>query len=241
LRAKFLVVGIACAYLASANRADAPGASVDVILSAYVAALGGQAAIDKITTRQLEVSPHRAAHLKMYWMAPNKVLSEGHRERQGFDGSDGWYETKRKRVQKLPHSRQDEMETDANPIRFAHLRDLYNQLEPAPPVTLDSTAMDVIAAPNDLGATKFYFDRQTHLLSRMEEFGVTSAYFKHTTEFLDYQEIDGIKFPRHIVRESQEPGSEGDLKLSSVKQNIPLDEAMFHRPEVGKVVSGGKH
>jgi hypothetical protein len=228
--------------LASANHADAPGASVDTILSAYVEALGGRTAIDKIATRQLEVSPHRGARMKMYWRAPNKVLSEGHRERQGFDGSGGWYETKRKRVQRLPHSRQDEIETDANPIRFVHLRDLYNQLDAAPPVTLDSKAMDVIAASNDLGATKFYFDHQSHLLSRIEEFGVTSAYFKHTTEFLDYQEIDGVKLPRHILRESQEPGAEkGDIKLSSVKQNIPLDEAMFHRPDVGKVVSGGKH
>jgi hypothetical protein len=229
-----------CVFVAAG--ADVKTPTVDTILSSYVTALGGQAAIDNITTRQLNVSSSLIKSAKMYWQAPNRVLLEAHRERQGFDGANGWYVTKRKRIQRLSHSRQEELQTDANPIRFIHLKEMYGDLHVEPPKAGESEGMDVIAAPNHIGATRFFFDRESHLLTRIEDFGVSSAYFKQTTEFLDYAEIDGIKLPRRIKRQSEEPGSsKGDLHLSKVKQNVPLDPGIFRKPDIGKVVSGGKH
>jgi hypothetical protein len=234
--------GICFVWVLTAQGADNRTATVDGILSAYVNALGGQTALDKITTRQLTVSSHLFKSAKMYWETPDHVLLEAHRERQGFDGSSGWYETKRKRIQRLPKSRQDELQTDANPIRFVHLKDMYGELNVETPKPGEADGMDVIAAPNHLGATRFFFDRQTHLLAKIEEFGVNSAYFKQTTEFSDYQEIDGIKFPRRITRDSEEPGSNsGDVHLSNIKQNEPLNSSIFRKPDIGKVISGGKH
>lgn len=236
------VAGICFLWVFPAAGADNKVPTVDMILSSYVTALGGQAAIDKITTRQLTVSSHLLKSAKMYWQAPDSVLLEAHRERQGFDGSNGWYETKRKRIQRLQHSRQEDLLTSANPIRFVHLKEMYGELNVEPAKAGESDSMDVIAAPNHVGATKFFFDRQTHLLSRIEDFGANSAYFKQTTEFFDYKEIDGIKLPRRITRESEEPGSDkGDLHVSNVKQNEPLDPEIFRKPDIGKVVSGGKH
>jgi hypothetical protein len=79
------------------------------------------------------------------------------------------------------------------------------------------------------------------LLARIEEFGLTSAYFKHVTEFSDYKEFDGIKIPIRIDRESDEPGAEnGETRLTKIKQNVEVNARLFERPNVAGTVLGGK-
>ncbi len=233
-----LKIGISLLLTALSLRAD----SVDRILASYVTALGGQAAVDHILSRVENVQSGHGAKAKVTWLAPDKVLRVTKHERQGYDGNAAWYETPRKRVQKLQRSVLEELETDANPIRYIHLKDLYRDLETGATARLGDKQMDVIVAPNSLGATKFFFDRSDHLLYRIEEFGVASAYFKHIVEFRDYKELDGIKLPVHIVRSTDEPGAEqGDLHLTRITQNGDVPSQSFQRPSVGTVISGGKH
>jgi hypothetical protein len=219
----------------------AQGPSVDDILQAYVKAVGGPSAIAKIQSRKAEMSLHRGAHVTLFWVSPDRALRIGGHEKQGFDGATGWEETKKKKVQKLPHGRQDELETDANPVRYVRLRDMYHELNVDKPATVDGVLMDVVSAPNALGATRFYFDHGSHLLAQIQEFGVTSAYYKHVIEFEDYKDIDGIRIPTRIERTSDEPGAEkGDVRLSHIEQNVKLDPAIFKKPDVGPIVSGGR-
>ena len=225
-----------CAVVAEPAKAP----PVDETLALYIQALGGQAAIDRITTRELEIrGPHSKATL--FWEAPDKVLRVAH-EREGFDGTGaGWSETKKKKVKKLPKAVRDELETDANPIRYARLKAMYGDLEPGPSAIIDSKSMDVIIAPNNIGSTKFYFDATDHLLVRIEELGLTSAYYKHTIDFSDYRAVDGIQLPYTIHRSSEEPGLEnGTVRVLKVKQNVPLNASIFSKPNIGAVVSGGK-
>lgn len=180
--------------------------------------------------------------MKVYWSAPNRVLREGHREREAYDGANGWFETKRRKIQRLSHSREQELQTEANPIRFIHLKEMFGELNVDTKPSPGAEGMDVISAPNKIGATRFFFDRETHLLARIEEFGTNSAYFTETTEFADYKDVDGIKLPRRILRRSQEPGlGKDDVRLSNIRQNVPLDPEIFRKPDIGKVVVGGKH
>lgn len=234
----FLAIGMGGSCAAQSVAADQ---SVNRIIQAYTNAVGGPAAIDKIQTRKAQLVSHLASHVTVYWAAPNKVLRATRQDKQGFDGATGWEETKKKRIEKLPHARQDELETDANPIRFVHLRDLYHELDLDKPASVDGATMDVLTAPNAIGATRFFFDRSTHLLVRIEEFGVTSAYYKHLILFEDYEDVDGIKIPTRIRRSSDEPGSEkGDVRLTKIEQNVELDANIFRKPDVGPVISGGK-
>jgi hypothetical protein len=214
---------------------------VDKVIQLYIQALGGQGPLDRISSRQLEIKSHSRQKTVYFWQAPNKVLRIKGPERQGSDGSNAWLETKRKKVQKLPRADQEEMETDANPIRYAHLRQMFTDLNSAPRESLDGTPMDVIVSPNHIGSTKLFFDTSTHLLRRIEEFGVSSAYFKHVTEFSNYEEFDGIKLPTQIDRQSEEPGAEkGTVRLSKIKQNIEINAALFNRPNIAATVLGGK-
>jgi hypothetical protein len=226
---------------------DSPAAgsapkSVDEILKLYVQQLGGQAALDRIHDRQIEAGRHHGGKLTFYWQEPDKVQLIAHGERFGSDGGKaGWALSKKKKLTRLPHGELRQMEIDANPVRFAHLKDLYSELQTAPSETLDSQPMDVIVAPNDLGTTKFYFDAQTHLLARIEDLGETSAYYKHITDLSDYQEVNGIHFPFRIVHTSNEPGAKTeDIRISKVDQNIDLRADLFSKPNLGSVVLGGK-
>lgn len=205
--------------------------SVDDVLAAYTRALGGAAAIDRITTREVHGTAGLAAHVTYYWQKPNRVLRIGKRDRIGFDGSAGWIARHGRRVQRLKRGAGPRLEIDANPLRYIHLRQLYSELGPGPPETVDERPMHLIVAPNNLGATKFYFDAGTHLLRRIEETGETSAYYTTSTDFLNYKAVDAIEFPFRIVHSTTEPGgTKEDFRVGKVIENEPLNAAAFSNP-----------
>ncbi len=214
---------------------------IDQILQSYIQAVGGQAAIDRIQTREVSASRHHGPKLTYYWQKPNKVLLITKKEKIGFDGSSGWVLSKKKHITRLAKGAQQPLEMDANPIRYVHLKSLYSEVNSAPPEELNGVKMNVLVTPNDIGATKFYFDPSTHLLVRIDETGETSAYYTQATEFMDYKEVDGIRLPFRIVHTSTEPGiSPEDIRISEIKQNIDLKSDIFSKPNASTVVFGGK-
>jgi hypothetical protein len=216
------------------------GRAADAVIQDYTEAVGGAAAVDRIETREIHAH-HGRRKLIYYWQKPNKVVLVDGKKKTGYDGGSGWILSSKKRVSKLSKGEDKPLEMDANPLRYVHLQRLYSDLSAAAPENLDGRAMDVLVAPNERGATKFYFDRYTHLLVHIEETGETSAYYKHVTDFDDYKDQDGIKFPFRISHESNEPGGDlEEVRISEVKQNIPLQPQIFSRPLGGSVVLGGK-
>ncbi|HMJ60721.1 MAG TPA: hypothetical protein VK493_03120 [Bryobacteraceae bacterium] len=205
--------------------------SVNDVLAAYTGALGGAAAIDRIATREVRGTVGLHAHVTYYWQKPNKVLRLSKRDRIGFDGSGGWITERRGRIRRLGRDAGKRLEADANPLRYVHLREMYSELGPGPPETVDARAMHLIVAPNNLGTTKFYFDAGTHLLRRIEETGETSAYFKTSTDFLNYKTVNAVQFPFRIVHSTTEPGgAKEDLRVSKVIENEPVNAAAFSNP-----------
>ncbi len=221
--------------------ADRAAARVDQILQSYIQAIGGQAAIDRIQTREVRADRRHGPKLTYYWQKPNKVLLVTKKARIGYDGSGGWVLSKKKHITKLAKGAQKPLEMDANPIRYVHLKALYSEIDPAPAEEVDGAKMDVLVAPNDIGVTKFYFDPSTHLLARIEETGETSAYYKQTTELLDYKEVDGVRLPFRIIHSSNEPGiGTEDIRISKIEQNLDLKPDIFSKPNGITVVLGGK-
>jgi hypothetical protein len=228
-----------CIHCAGRSQ-PAPGKPVDDVVRDYVQAIGGMAAVERIETRETHAERHHSK-LTYFWQKPNKVLLVDGKKKSAYDGGSGWMLSSKKRVSKLSKGSEEPLEIDANPIRYAHLRQLYLEVNAAPPETIEGKKMDVVVAPNDLSATKLYFDTSTHLLARVDETGVTSAYFKHVTDFLDYQEQDGVKLPFRIVHHSTEPGIKTEeLRISKVMQNVPLKPDIFKKPAGGGVTLGGK-
>jgi hypothetical protein len=207
--------------------------SVNDVLAAYTSALGGAAAIDRIATREVRGTVGLHAHVTYFWQKPNKILRITKRDRIGFNGGSGWIAVRRGRTRRLGRDAGKRLEIDANPLRYIRLKEMYSELGPGPPETVDARAMHLIVAPNNLGATKFYFDAGTHLLRRIEETGETSAYFKTSTDFLNYQKVNAVRFPFRIVHSTTEPGGpKEDLRVSKVIENEPVNPAAFSNPRV---------
>jgi hypothetical protein len=225
LRSTLLFLGSVCAAL------PAPVGSprgVDEIVEAYVIAAGGAKAIAQIHSREVRGRIHFGAPVTYYWQEPDKVLRIGKHERSGFNGSSGWTYTRSKRTRRLARGAETPMLIDANPLRYVHLRQLYADLNAAPAETFDARRMDVLIAPNNLGATKFYFDAQSHLLRKLEETGETSVYYKSSTEFSNYQPINGVQFPFRIVHSTNQPGGANeDFRVSQVINNVALGPQVF--------------
>lgn len=225
----------------SISSAATPPASPDAVVSQYIQAVGGSAAIDSIRTREIRAKRHHGSKLTYFWQKPNKVLLIDGKKKFGYDGGSGWMLSSKKRVSKLPKGGQISLEIDANPLRYAALKQLYSEINAAPGEMLDDRPMNVLVAPNDLGATKFYFDAASHLLCRVEETGETSAYFKHIVDFADYQTLDGVKLPFRITHNSTEPGAKAEeLRILKVVHNGPLKPEIFVKPAGASVVLGGK-
>ena len=221
--------------------AEAPKITVDSVLQAYVRALGGQAVLELINTRQIEAKVHHVGKVTYYWAKPDKVLRLSHGEKTGFDGASGWVLSRKKKLTRLPKPEQQDLEINANPVRYAHLKELYSDLAAGLPEHVDDRHMDVLIAPNNIGSTKFYFDSVSHLLVRIEDFGIQSAYYKHITEFFDYKNVDGIQFPFRILHTTTEPGEKTeDIRIISVEQNVELKPEVFTKPRIGAVTLGGK-
>jgi hypothetical protein len=205
--------------------------SVNDVLAAYTNALGGAAAIDRITTREIHGRVGLHAGVIYFWQKPNNVLRIGKRNRIGFDGSSGWIVAQHGRTKKLGRGAARPLEMDANPLRYVRLKELYRELNAGPPEMVEARAMQVIVAPNNLGATKFYFDTETHLLRRIEETGETSAYYKTSTDFLDYKTVGAIQYPFRIVHSTTEPGgAKEDFRAGKVIYNAPVNPAAFNNP-----------
>lgn len=214
---------------------------VDAVLADYAKALGGLPAIDAITSRKIKASTSLLGKVELYWQKPNKVLLLDGKARTGYDGSSGFYYSKRKRVRRLQKGQEMPLEIDGNPLRYVHLHQLYSEINAMPQQTVDDTLMDVLVAPNDLAHTTFYFDAHTHLLARVDEKGETSAYFTQTVWFEDYKPVNGVLFPFNITHKTTDKGGpSADFKVKTVEENIPIDPESFSKPQSTKLVLGGK-
>jgi hypothetical protein len=232
-----LVIECPAAILTAANIPPKP---VDQVIANYVRAVGGMEAVERIENREVHANRHHSK-LIYFWQKPNKVLLIDGKKKLGYDGGSGWMVSAKKRVSKLSKGEEEPLLMDANPLRYVHLNQLYSDVQAVPGETLDDRPMDVVVAPNNLGSTKLYFDSSTHLLARVEESGQTSAYFKHVTDFTNYQDQDGVKVPFRIIHDSNEPGGgKEELHISKMIQNVPLKPGIFTKPTTSATVLGGK-
>jgi hypothetical protein len=235
--AKLFLLGGGAAILTAASIPPKP---VDEVIENYIKAVGGMAAVERIDSREVHANSHHSK-LIYYWQKPNKVVLVDGKKRFGYDGGSGWMVSTKKRVSKMSKGQEEPLLMDANPLRYVHLKRLYSEVQAVPGEMVDNRQMDVLVAPNNLGSTKLFFDSGTHLLARVEESGQTSAYFKHVTEFTDYQEQDGLKLPFRIMHDSNEPGEgKEEVHISKVIQNMPLKPGIFNKPTTGATVLGGK-
>ncbi len=216
--------------------------TVKEILAKYVQAIGGKQANEKIKSRTakgtIELSPMGIkGTFENYAVAPNKSVSKvmlaGIGDLlEGFDGTTGWsvnpiQGNRNKQGEELAQAK---ISSDFN--RETNLAGLYPKLEVKGIEKVgDSDAYVVVGTPaNNLPADTFYFDTKSGLLVRQDTTSITpEGRTPGKTFFEDYRDVDGVKIP--FKTRSVLPQFEIVTTYTEVKNNVPIEDAMFAKPK----------
>jgi hypothetical protein len=213
--------------------------SADDIFNKYIAAIGGQAGIDKLKTRTAKGTIAQAngnafqfellqSGDKFYFMI---TTPQGAFER-GFDGQVGWEKTARG-VREITGGELATFKAGNGLFVLISLKDQYAR---PPRVRRDKIGdRDVYVtdgATADGKRLRFYFDATTGLLVRRVTFTPTMVgNIPDQLDVEDYREIDGVKFgfiARSSTIESGNPVS--TRTFTEMKVNTAVDDSKFKMP-----------
>jgi hypothetical protein len=214
--------------------------SVDQILDKYITALGGRAAIEKHTSRvskgTLEIpDAGLSGSVEVSEKAPGKSLTIIELPgvglvREGSDGSVAWSEDPQTGLRdKAGNELADALRGAAfNPE--LRMKTLYKTLEVVGKETIGARAAYVVLATPEAGsATRMYFDAETGLLLRQAATRDTPQGAIDVDVFMDeYRDFDGVK--EAVTVRQVTPMFTLIIRLSEVKHNVALDDAIFKRP-----------
>jgi CubicO group peptidase (beta-lactamase class C family) len=219
----------------------------DEVLASYVTALGGRAAIEKITSRvakgNFEVSGiAMSGPVEIYAKAPNLMLlvlqMPGQETfKDGFDGTVGWEQNPDDGITDKAGLEAGSAMRDADFYQPLKLRLQYPNLTfkgtgkvslgKGGAAKVEEREAQVLEAPRAGSPRRFYFDRVNGLLLRTEEWDAAGK-ITEAVEYQDYREVDGVKvaFTFHIIQDLH-----FTIKLSEVKHNVPIDDTIFVKPK----------
>ena len=226
--------------------------AVAEILSKYVAALGGEQALRRITsrvitgTREVPLGPAgldpMPGEFTIYQKAPNLTLSVSRTDRaaiaDGFDGTTAWAQNAAGAVNILQDPDQGRARRGANFYEALELAKNYTRMDVvgiAPIGTRE--AYEVIGFPEGDTPERLYFDRQTGLLLRRAVYLETVAGPSPLqVDFDDYRDIGGgVKMP-FLIRmnpagQRLELGTSSTYRVTRIQTGVALDDSRFVRPQ----------
>lgn len=219
----------------------APTASVDTVIDRYLQALGGKAALEKLTSRltrgAILPAEGESIPLEVYWKAPDRWLQvigapdEG-LMRAGFDGKMGWTQDSEGRVQEMTGDMLATVQHSGAFFQQARLRDLYPKMTLKGAGKAGDREVQLIEATRADGSPEtLYFARDTGLLIR-RDLVRQSPRGRQTTEitYEDYRVVDGVRIPFLTRHRRGAAVPDLTIKVDEVKHNVAVDDARFSRP-----------
>jgi hypothetical protein len=215
--------------------------AVDQVLDNYVRALGGRAALEKLTSRASKgtfefPAMGVSAPVEIYEKAPNKSLRildiPGYGKiREGFDGAVGWSEDPQSGLREKSGAELAEAKRDAEfylPLKF---KEIYKKLSLIGRQKVgDREAYLIEAAPAEGNPERLYFDIQTGLLMRQDsERETPQGKLLMETYLEDYREVEGVKEP-FLIRVNS-PAFSFTIRLQEVKHNVEIEDSRFSKPQ----------
>lgn len=211
--------------------------TADQLIDNYIQALGGAAAIGRITSREEKGTTTLAGQpvgIELFDEDPNKqaVLwhaSAGDRTTV-FDGHAGWFSMPGRPVRDMQSSEVDAAQMDADLHFPLHIRQAFDELRVEYPEKIAGREAYVISCKRvGKPLVKLYFDEQSGLLKRLVQFAQSPLGVVPTQiDYDDYRRVDGVQIPyRRVVAR---PGESSTIQIEQIRQNIPMDDAVFGRP-----------
>ena len=216
-----------------------PLPTADSVYSKYIAAVGGQANVDKIKSRTVTgtvAQPNGTVTFDISQAAPDKfhikaTTPTGAFER-GFNGSVGW-EKGPQGVRALSPAEVAQLQNSIGLFRHIRLKEQFTSMRARGTQKIgDRVTYMVIGTTADNRQERLFFDTITGLLVRRISYMPTLlGLIPEQIDFDDYRDVDGIKFPFTVRVSSIEVGNPVSTRtFSEMKLNAAVDEAKFNIP-----------
>jgi photosynthetic reaction center cytochrome c subunit len=221
--------------------AEDPGASsaaiVDPILEKYIAALGGTASLQKVTSRIEKGSADlsgKQVPIDIYVQAPDKRVSEMHLPNgdsiTAFNGTGGWLSVPGRPTQWMGSGESDASRLDADLYLPLRMKQTFTEFRVLPSSKIDGRDVNVLQCLREgKPPVNFYFDTQSGLLVRLVRYVDTALGLNPTQiDYADYRDSGGVKIPYRwtIAR----PRGRFTIQIEQVQQNVPIDGQKFAQP-----------
>ena len=210
----------------------------DAIVNKYIEAIGGSAAIKKVTTRMesgIASFFGREMPVEIYDKSPRKRLTVIHLpdgdNATGFDGAQGWLAFPHRPLLSMSRGELEDAKLESDLQFPLHLKELFSDVRTGRPETLNGhETYQLVAFASRQPRARLYFEQRSGLLLRLCLYASTPLGPNPTrTDFDDYRPVDGVQVPfRRIIAR---PSGKFTIQLTEVKQNVAIDDAKFTKPQ----------
>lgn len=221
----------------TADAKDNTGPPAEQLLDKYLKAVGGAAAIDRISSLVMKGTIDfggKSLPIDIYSKDPDKRISFTHMPEgdsvTGFNGREGWLGTPGHPLREMHGSDLDGASMDADLHLATHFKAMFSQMAVRGTQKVDAhDAYVVVGLREGKPPIRLYFDEQSGLLVRLVRFGETALGWLPTQiDYADYRDTNGVKIPYRWTL--ARPNGRFTIEVSDVKQNIPVDDAKFAKP-----------
>ena len=223
---------------AAAPKLPANLPTVSQLLESYVRALGGSAAIEKITTRVEKGSTTfhgQSLSVEVFTQAPDRQSIVRHSSAgenvTTFDGQAGWSSAPNRPPREMHDADLAAARLDADLQFPLHIQQIFPELRLEYPEKInDRDAYLLRAIREGQPPLRLYFDEQSGLLIRMVRYAETPLGRNPTQiDYADYREVDGVQVPFRVT--TSQPGNTNTIQFDEVRQNVPIEAAKFAKPK----------
>jgi len=229
------------AFTSVSRAADAP--SLDSILANHITAIGGKAALEKISSRVMKIKIHVEtlgdSEGTLFAKAPNKVMSQielggSGTMNEGFDGAVAWAKTPWEGLREKTGDELAKVKRDAEFHRELKLKTLYPDLAYKGTEKVEGEdALVLESKPTPTSKERFFYSAKTSLLIRQES-ELEGPQGRITVSQLaqDYKAVDGIKYPHLLKMKISAGGQTFELNwnVTEVKHDVKIEDAKFTKP-----------
>jgi photosynthetic reaction center cytochrome c subunit len=219
------------------DKKENAGPTADQLLDKYVQAVGGTAAIDKVTTRVMKGTIDfggKSLPVDIYSKDPEKRISFTHMPGgdsvTAFNGHEGWLGTPGHPLREMHGSDLDGAAIDADLHLATHFKPMFSDMQVHGTEKVgDQEAYVVVGQREGKPPIRLYFDQQSGLLVRLLRFGDTALGLLPTQiDYADYRDTHGVKIPYRWTL--ARPSGRFTIQVNDVQQNVAVDDAEFAKP-----------
>jgi photosynthetic reaction center cytochrome c subunit len=207
------------------------------MIDAYIRALGGAAAIERITSREEIGSTTvggQAIRTEVFDQDPDKQTVIRHLPAGDgmtvFNGHEGWTSMPGRPVRDMHGADLDGAQIDADLHFPLHIEQTFAELRVEYPENVGNREAYVVSGTREgQPPVKFYFDEQSGLLERLVRYTSSPLGLVPTRiDYGDYRNVDGVETPfRWTVAQ---PGESSTFQVEQARQNVPIDDREFAKP-----------